>query len=107
MRNNDFYYTMVGENPKELGNYLADFFKDSPYHLDVCANFIDSNPGVRITITERSTINKNNYFYLSLLFYVKRDGGETYYKPFGIESDRYTKEDVLAFVLSTLLKNGC
>ena len=105
MKNNyDYYFIVLGEIPKKLSRYLSGFFKESPYHIDISPTLIDLDPAVRITIT--SGTNTNNSFYLGLVFYILLEDNCTYYKPFGIDSDvRYTEEDVLAFIISTLLNS--
>ena len=89
----------------DLKEYLYDFFKESPYDINICPiEIYDEKPGVRITITSDTISNK--CFYLGLIFYRELDeSGQVYYKPLGSEDKdvKYTKEDVLAFILSTLL----
>ena len=110
MTNNDYYRILCGENPKDIGSFIADFFRGAPiYNVHISGTLIDLvSPGVRITITAKE--NSNDAFYMNLLFYVVLNNGEVYYVPFGIDpygssDNKYTKEDVLAFLLSSLLNN--
>lgn len=99
---------VISEKVSKLHILLRDYFRDSYciYETNISIER-DKNDEYYIIIRITHGVNSNKFFHLSLSFSVGVDEDfQVYFKPFG-SSFKYSSdnEDVLKFILTTLINN--